>query len=551
MNYKHYERGYFNVPPFKRTWPEKEINKAPIWCSVDLRDGNQALIAPMTLSEKLSFFSYLAKLGFSEIEVGFPAASETEFRFVRKLIEDDLIPDGVTIQVLSQIRPHIMKKTFEAIDGAKSAIVHIYNSTSRVQREAVFGFSVDEAIALAREGAAMCKKMADGINCPDLKFEYSPESFSATEPEVALRTVNAVIDEFAPTKEHKLIINLPETVQLSTPNVYADMVEYISSNMHMRENVILSIHTHNDRGCAVASSELGVLAGADRVEGTLFGNGERTGNADIMVMALNLFSQGIDPKLELSDMANLVKIYEDSTKMPVPPRHPYAGELVYTAFSGSHQDAIKKSLEYSAAHSLPKWRNPYLPINPEDIGRDYEPIRINSQSGAGGIRYILESKYGIYAPKDMITEFALWIKTVSDREASELPHESIYLYFAENYVSRQDHIALLDYKVTLTDGKTSLDAFFGGDLEGEYSSVGNGPLDALNNLLRENLNADLEIVSYSEHALEQTASSRAMAFISLRVNNKIFYGAGVSTNINTASMEALLSAYNRSRKEQA
>lgn len=551
MNFQHYERGYFNVPPFKRTWPEKSLNEAPIWCSVDLRDGNQALVAPMTLSEKLNFFSYLTKVGFSEIEVGFPAASETEFHFIRKLIDDGLVPEGVTIQVLSQIRPHIMKKTFEAIDGAQSAIVHIYNSTSRVQREAVFGFSTEETVNLAREGAKMCLDMAKSISCPNLTFEYSPESFSATEPEIALMTVNAVIDEFRPTEKNRLIINLPETVQLSTPNVYADMVEYISTNMHMRENVILSIHTHNDRGCAVASSELGVLAGADRVEGTLFGNGERTGNADIMVMALNLFSQGIDPKLELSDMAHLVKMYEDSTKMPVPPRHPYAGELVYTAFSGSHQDAIKKSLEYSAAHSLKKWRNPYLPINPEDIGRDYEPIRINSQSGAGGIRYILESKYGIYAPKDMITEFALHIKSISDREASELPHEAIYLYFAENYVSRQDSLALLDYRVTVTDGTTNITASFGGELEGEYSSAGNGPLDALNNLLCQNLNKELEIVSYSEHALEQTASSRAMAFISLRVDGKIYYGAGISTNINTASMEALMSAYNRSKQKNA
>lgn len=547
MNYSHYGRGYFPVPPFERSWPKKEITHAPIWCSVDLRDGNQALVAPMTAEEKLYFFSYLVKLGFKEIEVGFPAASDTEFSFIRTLIEENLIPDDVTIQVLSQIRPHILKKTFEAIDGAKNAIVHIYNSTSRVQRKAVFNFTPEETIALAEKGAAMCLEMAKTVHVENLTFEYSPESFSATEPEIALRTVNAVIDVFSPAKEHKLIINLPETVQLSTPNIYADMVEYISENMHNRENVILSIHTHNDRGCAVASSELGILAGAQRVEGTLFGNGERTGNADIMVLALNLFSQGIDPKLELSDMAHLIKTYKDSTKMPVPPRHPYAGELVYTAFSGSHQDAIKKSLEYSKAKNLKVWQNPYLPIDPEDIGRDYEPIRINSQSGAGGIRYVLESKYGIYAPKDMITEFALLIKNMSDKKASELSHEAIYLSFAENYVSRQDHLALLDYKVSSSDGETSITASFGGELEGEFTASGNGPLDALNNLLRKNLKADLEIVSYSEHALEEKSSSRAMAFITLRVDGALFYGAGISTNINTASMEALISAYNRSK----
>lgn len=547
MNYSHYGRGYFPVPPFERNWPKKEITHAPIWCSVDLRDGNQALVAPMTAEEKLYFFSYLVKLGFKEIEVGFPAASDTEFSFIRTLIEENLIPDDVTIQVLSQIRPHILKKTFEAIDGAKNAIVHIYNSTSRVQRKAVFNFTPEETVALAEKGAAMCLEMAKTVHVENLTFEYSPESFSATEPEIALRTVNAVIDVFSPAKEHKLIINLPETVQLSTPNIYADMVEYISENMHNRENVILSIHTHNDRGCAVASSELGILAGAQRVEGTLFGNGERTGNADIMVLALNLFSQGIDPKLELSDMAHLIKTYEDSTKMPVPPRHPYAGELVYTAFSGSHQDAIKKSLEYSKAKNLKVWQNPYLPIDPEDIGRDYEPIRINSQSGAGGIRYVLESKYGIYAPKDMITEFALLIKNMSDKKASELSHEAIYLSFAENYVSRQDHLALLDYKVSSSDGETSITASFGGELEGEFTASGNGPLNALNNLLRENLKADLEIVSYSEHALEEKSSSRAMAFITLRVDGALFYGAGISTNINTASMEALISAYNRSK----
>lgn len=547
MNYSHYGRGYFPVPPFERNWPKKEITHAPIWCSVDLRDGNQALVAPMTAEEKLYFFSYLVKLGFKEIEVGFPAASDTEFSFIRTLIEENLIPDDVTIQVLSQIRPHILKKTFEAIDGAKNAIVHIYNSTSRVQRKAVFNFTPEETVALAEKGATMCLEMAKTVHVENLTFEYSPESFSATEPEIALRTVNAVIDVFSPAKDHKLIINLPETVQLSTPNIYADMVEYISENMHNRENVILSIHTHNDRGCAVASSELGILAGAQRVEGTLFGNGERTGNADIMVLALNLFSQGIDPKLELSDMAHLIKTYEDSTKMPVPQRHPYAGELVYTAFSGSHQDAIKKSLEYSKAKNLKVWQNPYLPIDPEDIGRDYEPIRINSQSGAGGIRYVLESKYGIYAPKDMITEFALLIKNMSDKKASELSHEAINLSFAENYVSRQDHLALLDYKVSSSDGETSITASFGGELEGEFTASGNGPLDALNNLLRKNLKADLEIVSYSEHALEEKSSSRAMAFITLRVDGALFYGAGISTNINTASMEALISAYNRSK----
>ncbi|MDP4134167.1 MAG: 2-isopropylmalate synthase [Bacillota bacterium] len=548
MNYSHYGKSYFKAPLENRTWPDKEITKAPIWCSVDLRDGNQALITPMTLEEKLEFFKFLTFVGFKEIEVGFPAASNTEFEFVRELIERDLIPDDVTIQVLTQIRPHIMEKTFKSIEGSKNAIVHIYNSTSLLQREAVFKITKEETINLAVEGARFCKERAKRSSCENIRFEYSPESFTSTEPEFALEICNAVINEFLPDKDNKVIINLPSTIELSSPNAYADMIEFMSDNLISRENVILSLHTHNDRGCAVAATELGLMAGADRVEGTLFGNGERTGNADILVLALNMFSQGVDPILELSDMNSLMKMYEDSTKMLVEPRHPYAGELVYTAFSGSHQDAIKKGMDYYGKMHPEKWVNPYLPINPADIGRDYEPIRINSQSGKGGINYILESKYGISAPKAMLTEFSLLIKDLSDRRMAELSPQRIYKCFVESYVSLQERLGIIKYNVHVSDGVTKLDTLFTGLIEGEYNSTGNGPLDALNNAVKKQLGRDIEITAYHEHAMENRSSSAAMAYIGIKVDDKPYWGAGISTNINTASMEAYISAINRAYK---
>ncbi len=548
MNHQHYRPSYFPVPPHKRTWPDNIIKQAPMFCSVDLRDGNQALTSPMTCEEKLRFFNCLVSIGLREIEVGFPAASETEYAFVRTLIDDGHVKDGVSIQVLTQIREHIMEKTFRAIDGAKDAIVHLYNSTSRLQREAVFGFSMDEAKALAVKGAHLARAMASRARCGRLRFEYSPESFSATEPAFALSVINAVIEAFDPHPESKLIINLPETVQLATPNVFADAVEYINQNIVRRDSVIVSVHTHNDRGTAVASSELSLLAGAERVEGTLFGNGERTGNADLLVLALNLMSHGIDPTLDFSDLPALTKLYEDSTKMLVPARHPYAGELVFTAFSGSHQDAIRKGFAASAARADGVWANPYLPIDPADVGRVYEPIRINSQSGTGGILYILERKYGIYAPKPLVIEFSHRMKSLSDKRASELSPEIIYRTFIEQYVSVQDRLSLVNYKVSVTGTRSHLCAEFAGALDGVFEADGNGPLDALNTLINRCLDIGAEITAYHEHALERTSSSEAMAFIAIRCKNGSFWGAGCSTNINTASMEAYISAVNRSMK---
>ena len=433
-NFERYEKKYDWKKPTQRTWPNNEIEKAPIWCSVDLRDGNQALATPMNLEEKVQFFKYLVKIGFKEIEVGFPAASETEYQFVRYLIENDCIPDDVTIQVLTQAREKIIDKTFKALEGAKNAIVHLYNSTSTAQREMVFKKDKDQIKGIAVKGAEIIKEYAKNNPNTNWTFEYSPESFTGTEMDYAVEVINSVTDVWKDATENKIIINLPATVECSMPNVFADQVEYVIENLKNRKNINLSIHSHNDRGTGVATSEMALLAGADRIEGSLFGNGERTGNADILNIAMNMYSQGIDPKLDFSDMNEVKRMYSEYIKMPISPRHPYAGEYVFTAFSGSHQDAIAKGMKYQADNKSTKWNIPYLPIDPADVGRQYEPIiRINSQSGKGGIAYILESKYGIRIPDEKKEEFGYFIKGISDKIGRELTAEEIYEYMQKYF----------------------------------------------------------------------------------------------------------------------
>ncbi|NLM50287.1 MAG: 2-isopropylmalate synthase [Clostridiaceae bacterium] len=547
MNYYRYKKGYQPIPKFNRTWPDKEITKAPKWCSVDLRDGNQALITPMNLEEKLKFFDFLVKLGFKEIEVGFPAASETEFTFVRKLIDDNLIPLDVTIQVLTQSRPHIIEKTVEAVRGAKNVIIHLYNSTSPLQREVVFGMTKEEVIKLAEDGARLLLELTKDIK-DNVRFEYSPESFTGTEVEFAAEICNRVLDIWKPTKDKKAIINLPATIEVSTPNIYADQIEYMCQNLKYRDCIEVSLHTHNDRGCAVAASELGLLAGADRIEGTLFGNGERTGNADILTIALNMFSQGIDPGLELSNITEIVQIYEEVTKFKVHPRQPYAGELVYTAFSGSHQDAIKKSLDKMEKEKSPYWENPYLPIDPKDLGREYEPIRINSQSGKGGIMYVLKYKFGMTVPKNLAQEFSYIITSISDKLNRELTHNEIYEAFCENYVNLTTRFELLKYKLTTSEDVTQTTAsvkILGKEVE--ISGKGNGPIEAFVNALR-NAGLSFDITLYEEHALTEGAGSKACAYMGIKdEEGNISYGVGIHENIGKASCLALISALNRSK----
>ncbi len=543
VNYKKYQKLYFDVPPFNRTWPKNQITAAPAWCSVDLRDGNQALFSPMTLEEKVAFFKLLVSIGFKEIEVGFPAASETEYQFTRYLIENDLIPEDVTIQVLTQSREHIIKKTVEALDGAKNAIIHLYNSTSALQRRVVFHMSKPEIIQLAVDGVRLIKKYAGDR----FSYEYSPESFSCTEMDFAAEICNAVIREFAPTPEKKLIINLPTSVEVSTPNIFADQVEYMSQHLIDRDNVILSVHTHNDRGTGVAASELALLAGAQRVEGTLFGNGERTGNADLAVIALNMFSVGIDPKLRLDNLEEIISAYKRFNKLPIHPRHPYAGELAYTAFSGSHQDAIKKAMDYCEKSDSSYWQNPYLTIDPADLHRVYEPIQINSQSGKGGLNYVLENKFGLTVPKALLQEFSALIKTVSDDRHTVLEPDEVYDIFTRHYVNLKDKAELLEYHFKLAGEEAHLDASV--KLSGKtcvLSAQGNGPLDALSNALRKETGKKFEIISYNEHALEGSSSSKAATYIALndQVGN-VYWGIGIHPNINTSSVLALLSAFGK------
>ena len=551
-NFEHYKRGYYMPPVPSTNWVNKEyVDKAPAWCSVDLRDGNQALIVPMSLEEKLEFFKELVKVGFKEIEIGFPAASETEYEFCRKLIEDDLIPDDVTIQVLTQAREHIIKKTFEAVSGAKNAVVHLYNSTSYAQRTQVFKKSKEEILKIATDGAKLLNDMAGeyGVN---YQFEYSPESFTGTEVEYALEVCNAVIDIWKPTPERKVIINLPATVEMSLPHVYASQIEYMSNNLHDRENIVLSLHPHNDRGCGVADAELGLLAGADRIEGTLFGNGERTGNVDIITLAMNMFTHGVDPELDLTDIPRITEIYERLTRMHVYERSPYTGKLVFAAFSGSHQDAIAKGMKCREEDPDGMWTVPYLPLNPEDIGRQYDGdvIRINSQSGKGGIAYILEQKYGFDLPAKMREDLGYTVKGVSDHKHKELSAEEIVDIFKGEYVNKENPIKLIECHFKQVDGIEAEITILVNDVEKVYHGHGNGRLDAVSNAIMKHFDIKFSLVTYEEHALQVGSNSQACAYVGIDAEGVegTTWGAGIKTDIIDASVFALISALNRTHK---
>ncbi|MCQ2460405.1 MAG: 2-isopropylmalate synthase [Ruminococcus sp.] len=527
-------------------WTKKSyIDKAPTWCSVDLRDGNQALIIPMNLDEKLEFFKMLVDIGFKEIEIGFPAASETEYDFCRTLIEQNMIPDDVTIQVLTQSREHIIEKTFEALKGCKNAIVHLYNSTSVAQREQVFRKSKEEIIDIAVTGAKLCKEYREKYE-GNFRFEYSPESFTGTEPEFALEICNAVLDIWQPTANDKAIINLPVTVEVSMPHVYANQVEYMCDNLKYRENVEISLHPHNDRGCAIADTEMGLLAGADRVEGTLFGNGERTGNVDIIALAMNMYSQGVDPKIDLSDIPAITELYTRVTRMNVYERSPYSGKLVFAAFSGSHQDAIAKGMKWREEGHTEYWTVPYLPLDPEDIGREYsaDVIRINSQSGKGGIGYILETRFGYNLPKKMRETLGYMVKSVSDHKHKELMPDEVYEIFKKNFV---DIAAPLNIKETHYVQGDGMQATLSIDYNGRTASAtnsGNGRLDAVSNAIRSYTGKDFNINTYTEHSLEVGSTSKAVSYIEIVADSKSFWGTGVDNDIIVSSTKALVSAVN-------
>ena len=542
-----YKRQYY-MPPVKcMKWAEKEyVDKAPIWCSVDLRDGNQALVIPMSLEQKVEFFKLLVQIGFKEIEVGFPAASETEYEFLRTLIEQNLIPEDVTIQVLTQAREHIIRKTFEAVKGAPKAIVHVYNSTSVSQREQVFKKSKEEILKIAVDGAALLKKLADETE-GNFQFEYSPESFTGTEPEYALEVCNAVLDVWQPTEDNKAIINLPVTVEHSMPHVYASQVEYMCDNLKYRENVIVSLHPHNDRGCGVADSEMGLLAGADRIEGTLFGNGERTGNVDIVTLGMNMYSQGVDPKIDFSDMPHICEVYEKCTGMQIYERSPYSGALVFAAFSGSHQDAIAKGMHWRENGDLEHWTVPYLPIDPTDVGRNYDAdvIRINSQSGKGGVGYILEQNFGLNLPAKMREAMGYAAKDSSDHQHKELQPQEIFNLFKEKFedittpfniseVHFKQHNGIIAEVTVECEGKSVV-----------AIAAGNGRLNAVSNALKNQFRLEYDLTTYQEHALEQSSSSKAIAYVGIRSKDgEHYWGAGVDQDIIRASINALLTAIN-------
>ncbi len=552
LNYKRYLKN--PVINYKdRLWPYKEIEKAPIWCSVDLRDGNQALVDPMQVNEKIELFLFLVGLGFKEIEIGFPAASQIEFDFLRQLVDRQLIPDDVKIQVLTQCREELIARTFEAIEGCKTAVVHIYNSTSTLQRDVVFNMSREEIIDIAVQGTEMVKKHAADFP-GKIILEYSPESFTGTELDFALEICTAVQKAWGPTGDAPMIVNLPSTVEMNTPNVYADQIEWMIRHFEDRESLIISVHPHNDRGTGVASAELALLAGADRVEGTLFGNGERTGNVDILNIAYNMFSQGIDPELHVEKINEIIEIYERCCKMPVHPRHPYAGKLVFTAFSGSHQDAINKGMKAMKERNGAYWQVPYLPIDPLDIGREYEPIvRINSQSGKGGVAFIMDSYFGFKLPKAMHKEFANVIQTVSEKQGEVTP-EQIMDYFRIEYLEKKEPIHFRKLRVDDLGGEieTAFDTkvyveYTQRDVRKNFEGVGNGPIDAVQRGLNEVLNIKIKVLDYEEHALQSGANSQAAAYIHLLDANtgRVTYGVGVSSNITRASVRAIFSAVNR------
>lgn len=544
-----YAKRYFLPPEPCFDWVKKDfVDHAPVWCSVDLRDGNQALVVPMSLEQKLEFFTLLCKIGFKEIEIGFPAASETEYEFCRALIERGLIPDDVTIQVLTQSREHIIKKTFKALEGAKHAVVHLYNSTSVAQRKQVFRKEKPEIIEIAVKGAELLLKEAEETK-GNFTFEYSPESFTGTEPEFALEICNAVLDVWKPASEKKVIINLPVTVEESMPHVYAQQIEYMCKHLKYRENVLVSTHPHNDRGCAVADAEFALLAGADRVEGTLFGNGERTGNVDIVTLALNMFSQGVDPGLDFTNMPALVEEYERFTDMKVNPRQPYGGALVFAAFSGSHQDAIAKGMKYHEEKEKDRWTVPYLPIDPKDVGRQYDGdvIRINSQSGKGGIGYLLETRFGINLPAKMREDLGYKVKSVSDHRHKELSPDEVKEIFEKEYVNLTSPIKVVEHHYKQVDG--NIDAVVTLEMNGErkvLEGFGNGRLNAVNEAIKSVVPFDYHIETYQEHALTRTSKSLAVSYVALQKEgeDKLIWGAGVHSDIIVASVNALVSALN-------
>lgn len=548
MNVSKYKKQYYLPPEICMDWAKKDyIDKAPAWCSVDLRDGNQALVIPMSLEQKVEFFKLLVQIGFKEIEVGFPAASETEYTFLRTLIDRKLIPEDVTIQVLTQAREHIIRKTFEAVKGAPKAIVHVYNSTSVAQREQVFKKSKEEILKIAVEGAKLLKELAEQTE-GNFQFEYSPESFTGTEPEYALEVCNAVINVWQPTPDNKCIINLPVTVEHSMPHVYASQVEYMCKHMLRRENVIVSLHPHNDRGCGVADSEMGILAGADRIEGTLFGNGERTGNVDIVTLGMNMYSQGVDPKLDFSDMPHICEVYERCTGMTVGERSPYSGALVFAAFSGSHQDAIAKGMRWIEEKDPNRWTVPYLPIDPTDVGRNYDAdvIRINSQSGKGGVGYILETKYGLNLPPKMREAMGYAAKGVSDHLHKELHPDEIFDLFKKTFenVGQPYSINEVHFQQTSEGITTKVTSTFNGKTI-TTEAVGNGRLDAVSNALKKAYELKYSLEVYQEHALERSSSSKAIAYVGIKKpDGTMAWGAGVDPDIIRASIDALVTAIN-------
>ena len=546
-NYQKYEKSYFMPPEVTYDWAKKDsVEQPPKWCSVDLRDGNQALIEPMSLDEKLEFFQMLVDIGFKEIEVGFPAASETEYQFMRTLIEKDMIPDDVTVQVLTQAREHIIKRTFEAVKGAPHAVIHLYNSTSVAQREQVFRKDKEQVKQLAIDGAKLLLKLANETD-GNFTFEYSPESFHGTEVDYAVEVCNAVLDVWQPTADNKAIINIPTTVENAMPHTFACQLEYVHKHLKHRENVVLSLHPHNDRGCGVATAELGILAGADRIEGTLFGNGERTGNVDIITLGMNMYSQGVDPGLDFSNMRKIRETYERLTRMQVYDRQPYSGDLVFTAFSGSHQDAIAKGMAWRDEKKCDKWTVPYLSIDPKDVGREYDSdvIRINSQSGKGGVNYILMHSHGINLPKAMREEVGYMVKDVSDKAHKELTPDWVYQIFSDHYINTKSIFHIDECHFKQVDGITAEVTINHAGESKVITSNGNGRLDAVSNAIKQYFNISYELSFYEEHSLTKGSSSKAVAYVGIICNGKTFWGVGIDPDIIRASIEALIVAVNK------
>ena len=546
-NYQKYEKSYFMPPEVTYDWAKKDaVEQPPKWCSVDLRDGNQALIEPMSLDEKLEFFQMLVDIGFKEIEVGFPAASETEYQFMRTLIEKDMIPNDVTVQVLTQAREHIIKRTFEAVKGAPHAVIHLYNSTSVAQREQVFRKDKEQVKQLAIDGAKLLLKLASETD-GNFTFEYSPESFHGTEVDYAVEVCNAVLDVWQPTADNKAIINIPTTVENAMPHTFACQLEYVHKHLKHRENVVLSLHPHNDRGCGVATAELGILAGADRIEGTLFGNGERTGNVDIITLGMNMYSQGVDPGLDFSNMKKIRETYERLTRMQVYDRQPYSGDLVFTAFSGSHQDAIAKGMACRDEKKCDKWTVPYLPIDPKDVGREYDSdvIRINSQSGKGGVNYILMHSHGINLPKAMREEVGYMVKDVSDKAHKELTPDWVYQIFSDHYINTKSIFHIDECHFKQVDGITAEVTINHAGESKVITSNGNGRLDAVSNAIKQYFNISYELSFYEEHSLTKGSSSKAVAYVGIICNGKTFWGVGIDPDIIRASIEALIVAVNK------